>query len=256
MNVLVFDIETVPDTALGRRLFDLPDLPDADVADVMFARQRQRTGADFLPFEQQRIVAIAVALRARDQLSVWSLGEPGDSEKRLIERFFDGLERFTPDLVSWNGGGFDLPVLQYRSLLHGVSAARYWETGNQDASFRYNSYLSRYHWRHMDLMDILSGYQHRGRASLHDVAVLLGFPGKLGMHGGAVWEAHQRGEIDRIRAYCETDVLNTYLIYLRFELIRGKLDAAAHAQEEARVRALLRASPPAHLQEFDLAWAS
>ena len=88
-----------------------------------------------------------------------------------------------PDLVSWNGSGFDLPVLHYRCLRHGVRAARYWEHGDQDTGFRYNNYLSRFHWRHLDLMDVLCAYQARGRASLAAIASLLGLPGKLGFSG-------------------------------------------------------------------------
>jgi 3'-5' exonuclease len=254
MHVLVFDIETVPDTDLGRRLFGLHDLSDAQVAQIMFTHRRQETGSEFLSHEQHRIIAISVVMRTRESLKVWSLGDESSSEKVLIERFYDGLDKFTPDLVSWNGAGFDLPVLHYRSLLHGVPAARYWETGNEDSSFRYNNYLSRFHWRHMDLMDILSGFQGRGRASLDDVATLLSFPGKIGMHGADVWDAYQRGELAQIRAYCETDVLNTYLIYLRFDLVRGHINAAEHAAEEARVRSLLRASQASHLHEFESAW--
>jgi predicted PolB exonuclease-like 3'-5' exonuclease len=254
MNTLVFDIETVPDTDLGRRLHGLKDLSDEQVGNIMFAKRRQEIGGEFLSHEQHRVVAISVVMRTRDSLKVWSLGEEGSSEKDLIERFFDGLEKYTPDLVSWNGAGFDLPVLNYRSLLHGITAARYWETGDGDSSFRYSNYLSRFHWRHMDLMDILSGFQGRGRASLADVACLLGLPGKLGMHGAQVWEVYLQGDIKRIRDYCETDVLNTYLIYLRFELLRGNLDAAGHALEIARVRRLLADSTAAHLQEFAAAW--
>jgi predicted PolB exonuclease-like 3'-5' exonuclease len=82
--------------------------------------------------------------------------------------------------VSWNGGGFDLPVLHYRALRFQVQAPRYWETGDEDNAFRYNNYLGRFHWRHVDVMDVLSGYQARARASLSDTAVLLGYPGKLG----------------------------------------------------------------------------
>src|ERR1700690_2597265 len=254
MNTLVFDIETVPDTDLGRRLYDLRELSDEHVAQIMFTKRRQETGSEFLSHEQQRIVAISVVMRSRESLKVWSLGDEQSSEKDLIERFFDGLDKYTPDLVSWNGAGFDLPVLHYRSLLHGVTASRYWETGEHDTSFRYSNYLSRFHWRHMDLMDILSGFQGRGRASLDDVATLLGFPGKLGMHGADVWGAFLRGELARIRAYCETDVLNTYLVYLRFELLRGHLTQAEHALEIARVRKLLHESAAAHLKEFAAAW--
>jgi len=254
VNTLVFDIETVPDVALGRRLHGLRDVTDQQVGEIMFSQRRQETGSDFLPHEQHRVIAISVVMRSRDTLKVWSLGDENSSEKDLIERFFDGLDKYTPDLVSWNGAGFDLPVLHYRSLLHGVTASRYWETGEHDTSFRYSNYLSRFHWRHMDLMDILSGFQGRGRASLDDVATLLGFPGKLGMHGADVWPAFIRGELARIRAYCETDVLNTYLVYLRFELLRGHLTQAEHAHEIARVRKLLGDSTAVHLREFAAAW--
>jgi 3'-5' exonuclease len=254
MNTLVFDIETVPDTDLGRRLHGLDGLSDEQVAEVMFTKRRQETGSDFLSHEQHRVVAISVVMRSRDTLKVWSLGEEGSSEKDLIERFFDGLEKFTPDLVSWNGAGFDLPVLHYRSLLHSVTAARYWETGDGDSSFRYSNYLSRFHWRHVDLMDVLSGFQGRGRASLDAVATLLGFPGKVGMHGSQVWQVYLQGGLARIRDYCETDVLNTYLVYLRFQLLRGHLTAAEHSGEIARVRRLLTDSGGAHWKEFAAAW--
>jgi 3'-5' exonuclease len=254
VNTLVFDIETIPDTDFGRRLYGLKDLSDEQVGQIMISKRRQEVGSEFLSHEQHRVVAISVVMRSRDSLKVWSLGEESSSEKELIARFFEGLDKFTPDLVSWNGAGFDLPVLHYRSLLHGITAARYWETGEADASFRYSNYLGRFHWRHMDLMDILSGFQGRGRASLADVACLLGFPGKLGMHGAQVWEAFRQGAIKRIRDYCETDVLNTYLIYLRFELLRGRLNGNEHAQETARVRQFLKDSPAAHHQEFAASW--
>jgi hypothetical protein len=254
VHCFVFDIETVPDVAYGRRLYGLTDLADDQVARIMFTQRRAETGGEFLPLEQHRIVAISVAFRTRDSLKVWSLGDRDASERELITRFFDGIEKHTPDLVTWNGGGFDLPVLHYRSLLHSVPAARYWETGDEDTAFRYNNYLSRFHWRHIDLMDVLSGFQGRGRASLDDVAALLGFPGKLGMRGADVWSAFAAGRIEEIRNYCETDVLNTYLIYLRFELIRGRLSQAEHKAEIARVRAYLAEAGKPHFAEFLAAW--
>lgn len=254
MNCLVFDIETVPDVELGRRIYQLGGLPDADVAKAMFTLQRQAGGSEFLPLEQHRIVAISCVLRSREGLRVWSLGEPHSDEAELIERFYDGIERFSPSLVSWNGGGFDLPVLHYRALKAGVQAPRYWEVGDEDTAFRYNNYLGRFHWRHIDLMDVLAGYQLRARASLADVAGLLGFPGKLGFSGAQVWDAFLAGEIVRIRRYCETDVLNTYLIYLRFDLMRGKLSRERHAEELERVKVCLRSGKEPHFAEFLQAW--
>ena len=246
----MFDIETIPDVDLGRRSLRLEGLADQQVAKAMFARARARTGSDFLPHEQHRVVAIACVLRSRDALKVWSLGEEQSDEADLIRRFYDGIDRYVPELVSWNGGGFDLPVLHYRALRAGVQAPRYWETGDGDREFRYNNYLSRFHWRHMDLMDVLSGFQNRARASLNDMADLLELPGKLGFSGDRVWGAYLAGQLPAIRNYCETDVLNTYLVYLRFEHMRGRLDNAGLRLEMQRVRDCLQASGAAHHGEF------
>ena len=254
MHCLVFDIETVPDVEFGRRFHGLDGLSDSDAGTAMRFMRQQATGSDFLPLHQQRVVAISVALRSGDGFRLWTLGEPDAGEAEIVQRFFDGIERYSPDLVSWNGSGFDLPVLHYRALMHGIQAPRYWETGDNDREFRYNSYLNRFHWRHIDLMDVLSGFQGRGRASLDQVAVMLGFPGKLGMSGDKVWERWLDGGIDEIRDYCETDVLNTYLVYLRFEFMRGILDEAALRREYALVRETLAGLDRGHLNEFLDAW--
>jgi predicted PolB exonuclease-like 3'-5' exonuclease len=254
MNCLVFDIETIPDVAFGRRLYNLDGLPDEQVAKAMFTLRRQGTGNDFLPHEQQRVVAISCALRSRDGLKLWSLGDVTSSEAELLERFFDGIERFSPDLISWNGSGFDLPVLTLRALAAGVQAPRYWETGDSDTAFRYNNYLSRFHWRHTDLMDVLSGFQGRGRVSLQNAAYLLGLPGKLGFSGDQVWDAWLAGNLIGIRQYCETDVLNTYLIYMRFEMMRGRITKERYAEELERVKTLLRAGKEPHFAQFLRAW--
>lgn len=254
MTVFVFDIETIPDAELGRRIYGLSDLSDKQVGYVMQAKRREEVGTEFLSYEQQRIVAISVALRTRDSFRVWSLGEPDAPEPELIQRFFDGIEKFTPNIVSWNGGGFDLPVLHYRALRHGIAAPRYWESGDVDQDFRFNNYLNRFHSRHLDLMDVLSSYQSRARVSLQAAATLLGLPGKLGMSGEKVWEAYLDGRVDLIRNYCETDVLNTFLIYLRFELMRGRLMRDEYQAELARVREALMLHAKPHFQEFLAAW--
>ncbi|MDH5512682.1 MAG: 3'-5' exonuclease [Gammaproteobacteria bacterium] len=255
MNVLAFDIETIPDVALGRKLYGLDGLSDKDTAQVMFNKRREQTGeSEFLRHHMQRVAAISAVLRREDSLVVWSLGEPDSGEADLIRRFFDGIEKYTPTLVSWNGGGFDLPVLHYRALAHGISAPRYWENGSDDQSFRWNNYLSRYHERHTDLMDVLAGYQPRGGVPLDELAQLLGLPGKLGRHGSEVWGQYLDGKIGEIRDYCELDALNTYLIYLRYELMRGNLDEAGLKRENDLVRTTLRAANKPHFNEFLKAW--
>ncbi len=254
MHCFSFDIETVPDVEFGRRLLELDGLSDEDVATAMTFRRLQAAGTDFLPLHQHRVVAISVTFRTADSFKVWSLGDEKSGEAEIVQRFFDGIARYTPDLVSWNGGGFDLPVLHYRALKHGVQAARYWEMGDDDRDFKWNNYLGRFHWRHIDLMDVLAGFQPRGRASLDEMAVMLGFPGKLGMSGARVWDKFREGSIGEIRNYCETDVLNTWLVYLRFEFMRGNLDQKDLEREYALVRSTLTKMEKPHLDEFLAAW--
>lgn len=255
MNLLAFDIETIPDVEAGRRLYGLVGLSDEDTARAMFQRRRQETGgSEFLPLHLHRIVAISIALRRGEDFKLWTLGTPDSTEAEIISRFYEGIEKYIPDLVTWNGGGFDLPVLHYRALRHGIAATRYWETGETETGFRYNNYLSRFHWRHIDLMDVLAGFQPRGAAPLDEIAQMLGLPGKLGMHGSKVWEDYLGGGIERIRNYCETDTLNTYLIFLRFELMRGRLSTERYQNECGRVRKVLVEADKAHLKEFLAAW--
>jgi len=255
MNVFVFDIETVPDVDAGRRIYELDGLGDDDVAKVMFHKRREQTGdSDFLRLHLHQIVAISAVLRHGDGLKVWTLGDPESGEAEIVQRFFDGIERYTPTLVSWNGGGFDLPVLNYRALKHGIVAQRYWDMGEDDRDFKWNNYVNRYHQRHTDLMDMLAMFSPRANAPLDEIAVMLGYPGKMGMSGAKVWGQYQQGNITDIRNYCETDVLNTYLVYLRWLLNRGQLTQSALEKEEALVKETLKSENKPHLTDFLQAW--
>lgn len=252
---LIFDIETIPDTDGLKVILGLPEETSAnDVANIAFHQRRQHNGSDFLPLQQHKVCAISCALREGDSFKVWTLGSAESSEAEIIQRFFDGIEKYTPNLVSWNGGGFDLPVLHYRGLVHGIQAPRYWDMGDDDREFKWNNYISRYHMRHLDLMDLLAMYQPRANAPLDEIAQLCGFPGKLGMDGSKVWDAYKAGEIEAIRNYCETDVANTYLVFLRFQLMRGALNAASYANEIALVRETLTTYNGVHWQEFLNSW--
>jgi predicted PolB exonuclease-like 3'-5' exonuclease len=256
---LVFDIETIPDVEGLRKLHGLGnEVTDRDVAEMAFQLRRQVTGNDFLQLHLQRVIVISCALRERDSFRVWSLGDSGDNEGQLIQRFFDGIDKYTPQLVSWNGGGFDLPVMHYRGLIHGIRAPRYWDMGDGDhkdsREFKWNNYISRYHSRHLDLMDLLALYQPRANAPLDQIAQLLGLPGKLGMEGARVWDAYQAGRTEEIRNYCEADVANTYLVFLRFQLMRGVLTVDQHRAECELVRTTLEKSPGPQWKEFLQRW--
>lgn len=251
MTVLVFDIETIPDIETGKKLYGLEGLSDEETVYALNALRRAKVGNDFLPHYLQKIVAISLVISSPTSLRVWSLGDINSSEKELIHRFYTGIDKYTPILVSWNGCGFDLPVLHYRALYHSIAAPTYWENGDSEQGFRFNNYLNRFHYRHLDLMDVLAGYQNKAFAPLDEVSSMLGFPGKMGMDGSKVWDTYRQGDLQSIRDYCETDVLNTYCVYLRFELMRGVLQPAQYEKEIERLRDYLDSEKEKkHLQEF------
>jgi len=257
--VLAFDIETIPDVA-GLRLLRGADAAasDADVYAAEIADRAARNKSDFMPLYLQRVLVISCVFRGSRGLQVRSfvdLERDGKSEEAgVIQAFFDRVNDHRPQLVSWNGGGFDLPVLQQRGLRHGVVAGRYWEMGDDDREHRYNNYISRYHLRHIDLMDLLAMYQSRANAPLDAMAKLCGFPGKLGMDGSQVYGAYLEGRRDEIRRYCETDAMNTYLLWCRFEKMRGHLDEAGYRREIAVARDAVVALGEPHWMEYLSAW--
>ena len=253
--ILVFDIETIPDCPGIRKIHDLPDtLPDQDVAEVAFQKRRVQTGAsDFLPVHLHRVVVISCVLRNDDGIRIFSIGEPEVDEALAIQRFFDGINKYVPQLVSWNGRGFDLPVLVNRGLIHGLGAACFWDTGADNKDFRYSNYINRFHDRHTDLMDVLSIYGGRG-SPLDELSRLSGFPGKIGVGGGAVWDTYRAGNIEAIRNYCEADTVNTYLLYLRFQLMRCAYSPERYDSELTMLRSHLEKRTEPHWREFLSLW--
>ena len=254
MNVFVFDIETIPDIDGARRLYNLHGLSDEDVAKAIFHKRRQQANTECLQHHLQKIVAISAILITSERFNLWSLGEEDATEQDLLERFFGGLDRYTPRLVSWGGTELDLPVIHYRSLIYPVNAGRYWERGQQDSEFQSNNYISRHHERHTDMREVLSAYNPAAAAELNDIASLCGFPGNLGMSSNKVWENWLTGDIKSIRNDCETNVLNTYLIYLNWERNRGRIDNQQYQQQCDKVRAELIKSAQPHLIEFEKHW--
>jgi len=253
--VLVFDLETIPDVSGLRTLLGSDAaLSDAEVAAQAFSARREKTGSDFLQHHLHRVAAISCVFRDDEGFRVRSLGNLDDAEPKLIQDFYRIVERYTPQLVSWNGGGFDLPVLNYRALIHGINAARFWEMGDEDRDFKWNNYLSRYHTRHLDLMDHLAMYTGRANAPLDDLAKLCGFPGKMGVDGSQVWSLYQEGRLQEIRDYCETDVVNTYLVYCRYQLLRGRLTRDAYDTEIALVRTSLQNIDAPHWRDYLSMW--
>jgi 3'-5' exonuclease len=257
--VLVFDIESIPDVDGLRALRGAPaDATDAQVYESWLTERKEKGQSDFTPLHLQRVLVISCVFRNAEGLRVHSfVDRDGQSEGKVVQTFFHAVEKHTPQLVSWNGSGFDLPVLHYRGLRHGVEASKYWDLGEDDREFKWNNYISRYHMRHLDLMDLLAMYSPKNNAPLDAMAKLCGFPGKLGMDGSQVYAQFLAGQTDEIRKYCETDVMNTYLVYCRFQKMRGGFTEAEYEQEIAYVKETLGKLAPdeSHWDEYLKAWA-
>jgi len=257
--VLVFDIESIPDIEGLRALRgESTETSDEQVYAAWLAERKEKGQSDFMPLHLQRILVISVVFRNAEGLRIHSfVDRDGQSEGKVVQTFFNSIEKHQPQLVSWNGSGFDLPVLHYRGLRHGVEASKYWDMGEDDREYKWNNYISRYHMRHLDLMDLLAMYSPKNNAPLDAMAKLCGFPGKLGMDGSQVYAQYLAGQTDDIRRYCETDVMNTYLVYCRFQKMRGGLTEAEYEQEITFVKETLGSLAPteSHWDEYLKAWA-
>ncbi len=238
IRYLVFDIETRVDKALVKQIYDPENLLTLEQAydkarDQILERSAQQS--DFFPIPFHIPVAIAT-LQADENYRIRALGCVGAdrfSEAELVTRFWQMFEN-AATLVTFNGRGFDLPVLEMQALRHGLSVPRYFGTGDLKPGYRGNRYSDAFH---IDLCDFLSNYgaaQRRG--SLDVLARLAGLPGKYSIAGEDVEYLFRQGRLKEINQYCMTDALQTFLLFLRAELLRGKIDSSSYRAAIVAVR--------------------
>ncbi len=228
-HVLVWDIETVPDLRGFAAANGLDGKSDDEVRAVM---------GDRFPKHIYHSIACIGALIAHHDGDHWvvdALGAPhvGErSERELIASFVDRIAELTPQLVTFNGSSFDLPVLRYRAMVHKVPAL----------GLSARPYFNRYTDDAIDLCDVLSSFTSPAKTTLHELCRVLGLPGKPdSIDGGEVEKYFREGRIQDIAAYCESDVVNTYRVWLRYELFRGKLTDAAYRASETNLSELIKA---------------
>ena len=224
---LVFDIETLTDLKTGAHLYHL-DLPEADVEQALTKIRRQESGMDFQRLPLHEIVCISGLWIDESGLKLFSFSREQHSEAEILKKFLSIFDKRHPTLVSWNGSQFDLPVILFRAMYHGLSAPSLFDQGEIDTQKRYNNDQNRYHHRHIDLMDVMAMFNGRNFQKLDDIACMLGLPGKRGESGYHVPEYVRTQQWLKLTSYCEGDVLNTWLIYLRWLLLKGQLTQIDH----------------------------
>ena len=230
LPVLVFDIETLTDLKSGAHLYGL-DLPQDDLEQALAKLRRQESGMDFQRLALHEIVCISgLWIDENGVMKLFSFSREHYTETEILQKFLSIFDKRHPTLVSWNGSQFDLPVILFRAMYHGLSAPSLFDQGEIDTQKRYNNYQNRYHQRHVDLMDVMAMFNGRNFQKLDDIACLLGFPGKRGETGYHVPEYVHTEQWLKLTSYCEGDVLNTWLVYLRWLLLKGQLNLQEHQQ--------------------------
>lgn len=226
--ILVFDIETIPDLASARHLSpELNDLPDDEAMTALIAKREAEAGNAFMPYPLHKIACLSVLWVnvSKKHYRLRSLSLDAMDEKEILTKFLNSLTQ-NPILVSWNGKGFDVPVLGYRSLHHRLSAPKLF-------SEHRGGYLDRYGNTHIDVMEKLKFGSFSNSQKLDLVSALCGVAGKGGTDGSQVLPMVQNGEWDKLCRYCESDVLNTWFLFLYWQKLTGKLkDDDAYAIEQ------------------------
>ncbi len=225
---LIFDIETIPDIATGKRIYpELASLSDADAQSAMIAMRQAEAGSDFMRLPLHKIACLSMLWVDDHHMKLKSFSLNEMDEANILSTFFQIFEKGQasynlPNIVSWNGSGFDIPVMLYRAMHHKLTAPAFMQEDGKD--MKYNNYLSRYHSRHLDLMDKMTLYAGYNRQPLDLISALFGFAGKQDMDGSMVVDLVQNEDWQALTTYCESDVLNTWLVYLRWQLLCGHIN--------------------------------
>jgi predicted PolB exonuclease-like 3'-5' exonuclease len=228
----IFDIETrVDKRLLNQALCAGEGLTDEDAFERFREQLRARRGSDFFPLTLHLPISIAIGSVGADRVlrAVESLALDGYSEEALAREFWARAERFAGCMVTFNGRRFDFPVLELAALRYGIAAPTHFAEGAAASRARYSTE------RHLDLYDYLTNFGASGalRGGMDLLLKMIGLPGKMEVDGSQVQELYEQGRLDEIHRYCRSDVVQTYFLFLRVELMRGRIDEAGyrHARE-------------------------
>ena len=227
---MTLDLETIPDEALVAAVDGRSGRPYAEQLQRVVADRRARTGgrSDFLPLPYHRPVAACLleavedgGLLAVHDVEAWTDRKGG--EAAFLDRLWSRLEGAT--VVTFHGRGFDLPVLELRSLKLGVPAPSWFAAPHHGRSTD-----------HLDVKELLAPPGGSGAAPLDLYAKLVGLPGKEDVAGADVGALYAADELDRVAAYCMTDVVQTFLLLLRHRLVDGSLTPDGYEESVAIAR--------------------
>lgn len=222
--ICIFDCETIPDTTLIRQQFHLEG-DDRQVTEEAFRMQEEKSGSSFLPVPFHQVVAISAVISDDFGKFEKVSSIEGESEREMIANFLAFIDRHNPKLVSFNGRNFDMPMLMIRAMKYNLSCPAFYDKDNQIlGKSKWDNYRYRFSDRfHVDLMDHISEFGAVRGLKLDLLCTMAGIPGKFDVSGDQVHQLWYDDKLDEIKEYCESDVLNTYWLYLKYELLKGNM---------------------------------
>ena len=225
VKYFVFDVESVADPELVAKL-KYPDLMPNEAVRAYRDELLEKSGgdSDFIPYPFQLPVSIAIAKIDVEfhLLDLVTLDEPKYRPHTMTDLFWRGWQAYDkPTLVTFNGRGFDIPLLELAAFRYGVAVPSWFALKTKT----YEQPRNRYNIEsHFDLCDILTNFgATRMAGGLNLVANLIGKPGKMDTQGNMVQDLYEQGELERINNYCCCDVLDTYFVFLRVAVLTGQL---------------------------------
>ncbi len=214
--ICIFDCESIPDTELIRKTLAFEG-NDLEVSLKALEWQKEQSGSEFLPLPYHKIVSICAVISDSFGKFIKVNKIDGESEKEMISNFFAFIEKFEPKLVSFNGKNYDMPLLVLRALKYNIKACNYLDT----QSDKWNNYKTRFsELKHCDLFESFGSTKG---LKLDTICAMADLPGKYEVHGDEVMKLYYENSLEKIHEYCESDVLNTYMLFLKYEFIKGNV---------------------------------
>ena len=241
VRYLVFDIESAADAELVAKIrYSGKSLEPAEAVRRYRAELMAKYESDFIPYTFQLPVSVAVGKVSGDYrlIDVVVLDEPEFRPHVITEHFWRGWEKYRrPTLVSFNGRGFDVPLLELAAFRYGVGVPGWFHAAGKAFEQPRNRYNTK---AHIDLCELLTNFGcTRFTGGLNLAANLLGKPGKMDVQGDMVQDLYDAGRLAEINDYCRCDVLDTYFVFLRSLVLTGKLPLEREQELIASTKAWL-----------------
>lgn len=249
--ICIFDIESIPDVELLRQVYGYSG-DCLDVCNQALLAQEEKSGYSFLPLSFHKIISIASVL-ADDYGKFIKVGHFAanvgieNREEILLQEFGAFLNKRNPRLISFNGRGFDMPLIAIRALKYNINLSGYYEVDNPSlGKNKWENYRQRYSERfHLDLFDVLGNYGAIKNFDLDSVCKMAGIMGKYEIHGEHVYELiFKENNLAKVDFYCQSDVLNTYWLFLKFELTKGMIQLEHYLENLVLMRDNLAYNAP------------